>query len=167
VAASIPSKRLETTIKAVEAANASLLIVGSGYLEEHLDRMGKKLLGQRYRRIQLPHSKMPAAYRAADIFTLCSDHSEAFGIVYLEALASGLPVVATDDASRREIVGPSGFYVKNPDETEEYASAIKRAISFKQTKNLITQAEKYSWEEISSLYEQELADTVILLRGEE
>jgi glycosyltransferase involved in cell wall biosynthesis len=42
----------------------------------------------------IPHEEMPRLYASADAFVL-STHGEGFGIPYLEALACGLPVIAT------------------------------------------------------------------------
>jgi len=50
------------------------------------------------------HSDLPALYRAADLFACPSQRPEAFGLVNLEAQASGLPVVASDDWGIRESV---------------------------------------------------------------
>lgn len=96
---------------------------------------------------------MPSIYRSADVFTLCSDSSEAFGIVYLEALASGLPCVVTDDASRHEILGKAGIYVKNSSDSKEYASKINEAIVQQSTEKYLKQAGKFSWEKIAKEYE--------------
>lgn len=55
---------------------------------------------------------LPNYYAQADVFCFTPDSREAFGNVYIEAMASSLPIVATDDPVRREIIGPKGFYVK-------------------------------------------------------
>ena len=48
----------------------------------------------------LPHDELPQAYAAADVFTLGSLH-ETFGIVYIEAMAMGLPVVCTQHPNQQ------------------------------------------------------------------
>ena len=76
--------------------DAHLLIVGSGPLREELERE-KKLCGVDERVTILTDVKdvMPY-YHAADVFALPSiARSEAFGIVQLEAMACGVPVVNT------------------------------------------------------------------------
>jgi len=155
VGAAIKSKRIPETIKAVaQLKNISLLIVGTGPNEEQEDLLGKKLLGTNYKRLKVSHKEMPSVYRSSDIFTLCSDSSEASAISYLEALASGLPCVATDDSSRREVLGSVGFYVKDPKDSIAYANRIKVALAQKSPDKYLKHVKKYSWDLISEKYEK-------------
>lgn len=155
VGAAIKSKRIQDTIRAVASLkNASLLVVGTGPLEIEEDLLGKKVLGSRYQRLKVDHQDMPSIYRTSDIFTLCPDSSEAFGIVYLEALASGLPCVVTNDASRREILGDVGIYVNNPGDSGEYAEKLTEALKQKSPEKFIKQAGKFSWDKIADKYEK-------------
>ncbi len=155
VGAAEPNKRVEQGILAVsKLKNLSLLWIGTGPLEQKLELLGKKLLGDHFLHLRIPYSKIPSYYRSADLFTLCSESSEAFGIVYLEALASGLPVVATDDASRHKILRDSAIYVKNPDNLTEYAEALKQALRNKWGQKPVIQAQKFSWDTIALEYEK-------------
>jgi len=52
-----------------------------------------------------PQRELAALYRAADV-VLMPSHSESFGLVALEAQASGTPVVAADVGGLRHVVGP-------------------------------------------------------------
>src|SRR3989344_201797 len=102
----------ERLIEAVSyLSGVSLLIVGKGEEKEELEKLGQEKLGDRFRIISADYKDLPKIYRAADVFTLPSWDREAFGIVYLEAMASGLGVVAPNDATRREIVGDAGLFV--------------------------------------------------------
>ena len=154
VGATIPSKRVEQGIAAVAKLDkGSLLLLGTGPGDKRVDKLGYKLLGKdRFLHLSVSHHDMPLYYRSSDLFTLCSASSEAFGIVYLEALASGLPCVATDDASRREIVGSSGIFAKNPDDEKEYSQAISQALKKKWGQAPLKQAQKFSWDKISGKY---------------
>lgn len=130
----------------------SLLIVGDGPLKNDLTQKGKKLR-DRFKIMSFQYEDMPKVYRSADLFTLPSWDREAFGIVYLEALASGLGVVAPDDASRREIIGEGGLFVdvSNP---IKYANTLEQALRIDWSKKARKQAEKFSWDIIAKKYEE-------------
>ncbi len=55
---------------------------------------------------ELEHDDIPRAYRTADVFVAPSTGSESFGIVHLEAMASGVPIVASDIEGYAEILDP-------------------------------------------------------------
>lgn len=154
VGATIPSKRVEQGIAAVaKLKQGSLLLLGTGPEDKRIDKLGYEMLRKsRYLHLSVSHSDIPVYYRSADLFTLCSASSEAFGIVYLEALASGLACVATDDASRREIVGPAGLFVANPDDDKQYSQLLSQALKKKWGQLPTKQANKFSWDKISSRY---------------
>ena len=71
------------------------------------------------------HKDMPRVYTACDLFSYPTSPQESFGIAMLEAMASGLAVVATDDPIRREIVGEAGLFV-DPTDTAAYAQTLKK-----------------------------------------
>lgn len=144
-------KRISLTIKAVsQLPHASLLLIGGN---THYQALAKKYLGKRFKRLSLPHHKMPQAYRSADIFTLVSESTEAFALVYLEALATGLPVVAPDDQLRREILGPHALYTKDPSNIKDYADKLNQALkSPKQRPD--SWLKQYSWDTIASKYQK-------------
>jgi len=146
-------KRVRETIKAVsQLGKGSLFLVCSSSV---YDDFGKKALGKRFLRKEFKHQTMPKVYRTADIFTLVSQSFEAFGIAYLEAMASGLPIVATDDQMRREIIGKAGLFVKEPGDSQEYAQKLEKALSVEWGDKPRIQAEKYSWNKIAQRYEKE------------
>jgi phosphatidylinositol alpha-mannosyltransferase len=62
-------------------------------------------------------SDLPSCYRSSDIFCSVAVGSESFGIVLLEAMASGVPVIATAIDGYREIItdGVEGMLVKPGD----------------------------------------------------
>lgn len=149
-----PWKRIDLTIRAVsKVPQASLLVVGDGDERKKLDDLGKKLLGKRFLLTKAKYEEMPSYYRAADLFTMVSVPWEAFGIVYVEAMASGLPVVATDDGNRREIIGEAGIFV-NPENIEEYAQTLGKALKTDFGNRPLLQAQKFSWDKIVSQYEE-------------
>ena len=64
----------------------------------------------------LPRAEVAERYRAADLFTLPSS-AEAFGNVFAEALASGLPIVGSDTGGIPDLVehGSNGLLVRSGD----------------------------------------------------
>lgn len=154
VGALVMSKYHDRVIKAVSSlANGSVLIAGEGEEKGGLEKLGVSLLSKRFKIIKLKYKDMPNLYRSVDLFTLPSWSREAFGIVYLEAMATGLGIVAPDDLPRREIIGDAGIFVdvSNP---LEYAQAIEKALQIDWSQKARMQAEKFSWDKITKQYEE-------------
>lgn len=149
-------KHHERVIRAVR--EGSLLIVGNGPDEKKLGQMGRQILGDRFRIASFDYEDMPKVYRSADLFTLPSWDREAFGMVYLEAMASGLGVVAPDDDSRREIVGNGGLFT----DEKNYAETLKKALGIEWRDKARAQAEKFSWEIVADEYERLMSDMIKL-----
>lgn len=84
-----------------------LLVVGEGPERESLELKVKSLKLEPYVRIvgEVPNRDLPAYYRAANAFLMPSEE-EGFPHVLLEAMASGLPYVASDVGGVREITPP-------------------------------------------------------------
>jgi glycosyltransferase involved in cell wall biosynthesis len=155
-------KRVEATIKAmVKVKEASLLLVGGS---DEMEKLGKRLLGKRFLRMKVEYKDLDQVYRACDVFTMVSESTEEFGIVNLEALASGLPMVVTDDELRRELLGEFGIYVKDV-WGEEYSKKLEQACNKGRT--FVTQRreregwlERFGWERIAKNYEEMFEELV-------
>ncbi len=139
--------------------NASVLIVGEGEEKDKIEKLGRELLGNRFKVASFKYNDMPTVYRSCDLFTLPSWEREAFGMVYLEALASGLGVIAPDDLSRREIIGDAGIFVDTED-LDEYSEAIEQGLKIDWQDKAYQQAKKFSWDKISQQYEALMLDMV-------
>ena len=103
-------KRMDYVIREVAAVpGAFLVIVGQECADtEQIVALGKELMGERIVFTRMPHDELPNAYAAADVFVLGSLF-ETFGIVYIEAMAMGLPVFCTDHVNQRSIVKDGVF----------------------------------------------------------
>lgn len=156
VGAFVSDKRLNLAIDAIAKIKEAKLIIagGGGDLKEEIFKYGMKKLGKdRFEVLSASYEQMPEIYQMADVFTLPSRSSEAFGNVLVEAMATGLPVVATNDPIRQEIVGRAGILV-DPTDVDQYAKALKTALE-KNWGNLPRkQAEKFGWDKVSILYEE-------------
>ena len=154
VAALEPIKRLDLAIKAIsKLKNCSLLIVGRGKQEQDLKKLGNNLLPGRFNILSYDHTQMPQVYKTVNLFTYPTSPWESFGIAMLEAMASGLAVVASNDPIRREIVGNAGIFV-DPKNTDEYAKALDKAVNMKWGEKPRIQAEKFSWGIIAEKYDE-------------
>jgi glycosyltransferase involved in cell wall biosynthesis len=92
-------KGLEYLIEAMRRVHGKLLIIGDGPLRDSLARrIAESGLSDRVELVgEIQNDQLAPYYRAADVFAFPSiARSEAFGIVQLEAMACGLPVVNTN-----------------------------------------------------------------------
>lgn len=77
----------------------------------------------------LTHDKMPAFWRDVDIAVVPSMFQEPFGLVALEAMACGLPVVASNDGALPEVVGEAGVIVPRSEPRLLAAALIRLLLS--------------------------------------
>jgi rhamnosyl/mannosyltransferase len=92
-------KGLPTLLEAMPGLEARLLIIGQGPLEASLRAQVESLgLGGKVDFLKVPREESVAPYlHACDLLVLPStERTEAFGLVLLEAMACGKPVVATE-----------------------------------------------------------------------
>jgi glycosyltransferase involved in cell wall biosynthesis len=149
------NKRHDLSIKAVaKLKSGSLVIIGKGSEEENLTKLGSKLLGKgRFLIKSFAHKDMPKVYKTGSLFVFPTVPWESFGIVAVEAMACGLPVVANDDPIRREIVGDAGIFV-DPTQSKLYAKAISEALSKDWGNKPLIRAKMFDWDTIAEKYEE-------------
>lgn len=101
--------------------------------------------------------KLYKMFSNSDIFILTS-REESFGIVLIEAMASGLPIIASDIPGLRNVVenGKTGLLVEPS--IENFAKAIEKMINdHKLREKLITnglrEVKKYNWDKIVEKFE--------------
>jgi phosphatidylinositol alpha-1,6-mannosyltransferase len=126
----VPRKGQDALIRALpdvrrRAPDAALLLVGSGPHRSTLDGLAREfgVSSDVYFTGPVPWPDLPAHYAAGDVFAMpCRTRRggldvEGLGIVYLEASATGLPVVAGDSGGAPDAVreGETGFVVGGRD----------------------------------------------------
>jgi len=117
-------KGIDTVIRALPrilegVPGAEYWIVGKGDGRPVLEALAREVGVERSVRFlgRLPDEELEACYRSADVFLLPSNQ-EGFGIVYLEAMQQGVPVIAGNHGGAPEVVleGVTGFLVDHGDE---------------------------------------------------
>ncbi|MBO5093242.1 MAG: glycosyltransferase [Lachnospiraceae bacterium] len=124
-------------IRAMQSVDALLVIAGSGPLEAACKALVKELhLEDKVRFLgPKPHTQLRAVYASADAFaapsvTTKNGDVEGFGLVILEAMASGLPVVASRSGGITDIIrdGENGLLAGERN-VEELAAQINAVLS--------------------------------------
>jgi glycosyltransferase involved in cell wall biosynthesis len=107
---------------------------------------------------------LAAAYRSAWATVLPAIH-EAFGLVLLESLASGTPVVAARSGAGPDVAGGDGTgRLFEPDDEEDLARAMREALELStapdSAERCREQAGRYDWERVVESYERVYAQAV-------
>ena len=147
--------------------NVKLVFVGSGRLRGELEELSKRVDVEKHVKFAgfVKESLKSLYYKASDVFVLPSTmSSESFGIVNLEAMACGIPIVASKIGGIPDVVKESetGLLVppKNP---YVLADAIiylleNEGVRNKMSKNARKSVEDYSWgkitEETEKIYKE-------------
>ena len=161
VSAMIPSKNVAEGIKAVAALDdVDLVVAGDGPIRDELAALAGDLLPGRYRQIRVPAADMPALYRSVDAFLHLS-RDESFGNVYVEALATGVPIVAYDLPRTRWIIGEQGDYARGVD-AADVAAALTRALAPAEhaARRRVERASRFGWPAIARQYRDFFGDIV-------
>lgn len=145
-------KNIPTLINHLEQIDAKLTIVGGGGNEENrvLQMIQKSGEIEYLGRIE-DESKLIEIYRQSDIFIMISK-SETLGLVYLEAMSQGLPVIYTKGTGIDGLFpeGEIGFGV-NPNAFNEIDMAIKNITTDYRTisNNCVRRTKEFNWNNIS------------------
>ena len=118
-------------VKAMELLpkELSLVIIGrhTPYTKEIIKYVKTHNLSDRVMLLNhVPYEHLPAIYQAAEVFAYPSRY-EGFGIPIIEAIQSGLPVVACTGSCLEEAGGPHNIYT-DPDDTEAFAKGIMSSL---------------------------------------
>jgi len=127
----VPRKGQDTLVRALPAIraavpDAALLLVGTGPYQDEVAAIARRAGVAQHVVLTgaVPRAELPAHYAAGDVFAMpCRTRRagmdvEGLGIVYLEASATGLPVLAGDSGGAPDAVreGETGYVVDSRDE---------------------------------------------------
>lgn len=117
----------------------------------------------------VPHEELPPYHAAAELFLAPATGRESFGIVLVEAMAAGLPVVASDIPGYREVVRDQmEALLVPPEDPPALAAAMGRLLDDEQLAASLgaagrMRAERYRWEAVAA--DVELAYREAVERG--
>jgi glycosyltransferase involved in cell wall biosynthesis len=112
----------------------------------------------------LKGEELATAYASADLFLHCSI-TETFGLVVLESMASGVPVIARDEGGPSDIVanGKSGFLVP-PHDLDEFVERVlqlsNEPLRARMSVDARKMAEEATWEKINNTVAWKMARTL-------
>ena len=162
----VPTKGIEYFIRSAEFTdkNTVHMIVGAGDIEPSLRALVKKLgLGDRIIFAgRADDAELPEYYAACDVFVLPSvSRLEGFGLVTLEAMSTGKPVLVSDIPGVREVIEPGreGLLIE-PMNPKDIGGKICTVLSDDGLRRIFgvnarSSAEtKYSWDKVISRIEQ-------------
>lgn len=113
-----------------QVPNIWLAIAGKGPLRESLEHQVSELALQNHVRFlgYVPDEQLPIAYQAADLTVVPSQALEGFGLILLESLACGTPVLSTPIGGMPEVLRP--FHPELVTESPDPAAIADRLIDF-------------------------------------
>jgi len=120
-------KGLDTALAALagaESRNTHLWVAGGDTVKPWQERATRLGLAERVRFLG-SRSDMESLYAAADGLLLPTRY-DAFGLVCLEAAASGIPVVTCESAGASELMHKAGVVVKRADDIAAFSGALDR-----------------------------------------
>lgn len=165
----VPRMGLENLIEAFNQSNIMrgkglLLIGGKGFLGESLKRKIQDSALQNVVHFlgHIPEEDLPKMYQASDFFVLPTRKLEGFGLVILEAMASGTPVLGTPIGGIPEVIGPfdrellfngtDWHQIKN--KMEEVINDTPRRSRWSPQACRDYVEENYSWHRVANTFEQ-------------
>jgi glycosyltransferase involved in cell wall biosynthesis len=154
-----PRKNLITLMQAIKILRDrgmlkhQLLIAGASGWKNSRIYAAVQRLGLTEREVKflghVPEEDLPVLYSGSCLFVFPSIY-EGFGLPLLEAMASGVPVVASNVASMPEVVRDAAVLV-SPLQPEEFADAIALVVSNEQLRQAlidkgIRRAQQFRWD---------------------
>jgi phosphatidyl-myo-inositol alpha-mannosyltransferase len=150
-----PRKGLQTLIQALATMrdlDVSLEVVGSGPQERASRALAKTLLVEAEFRSGMSDDEVAEAYAQADVFCAPGVGGESFGIVLLEAMAAGTPVVCSDLPAFKAVAGEAAIYAE-PGNPSSLSAALRRVLGDNGSADRLRKlgsavARRYDWDRL-------------------
>jgi glycosyltransferase involved in cell wall biosynthesis len=167
---------LDTLIEAATRvrglAGMHIVIGGTGPEGAEIkDRIARDRLGNVHLVGYIPDADLPDYYRAADVFILPTRTAEGFGLVLMEAAATGVPSIATDSGAPREVVddGVTGMLIP-PGDPDALAASITELYRSPELlagmgRAALTRSASFTWDRSIDILERVLQEAVSQGRG--
>ena len=146
--------------------HALLVVVGDGRDRSLMDRMRPGARARVHLVGAMPHERLPGYHAASEVFVAPAIGQESFGIVLVEAMAAGLPVIASDIDGYREVVrdGVEGLLVP-PGDPNALGDALGRVLADPALAHRLAgagreRARRYRWDAVVGEVEQAYADAM-------
>lgn len=155
----IKRKQVDKAILAVkkladEEYDIQLDIIGKGKEKNNIEEQISETLELFNLHSYMSKDELLEMYRKSDIFIMPS-YNETFGLVYIEAMSQGLPIIHTQNE------GVDGYfeegsvgYAVNPDDINDIVEKIKLIADnyAEMSENASKEAQRFSWDKVSDQY---------------
>jgi phosphatidylinositol alpha-mannosyltransferase len=157
---------------------ARLLVVGDSYLRARFEaQVTSAMRGHIHFLGHVPSADLPRWYATGDIFISPASGNESFGIVLVEAMAAGTPVVATDIPGYRSVIDPGvNAEAFPPGDVRALARVVSALVEDPARRAQLAErgrarATEFAWpqvtERIEDVYREALAHHGVTVRGAE
>jgi phosphatidyl-myo-inositol alpha-mannosyltransferase len=166
-----PRKGFDVAVRAFgmlapEVPDLRMVVVGEGAEQRTIEQLPPSIRSRVLMLGRVPHAALAPYHAAVDLFVAPAVGGESFGIVLVEAMAAGLPVIASDIPGYREVVrdGIEGILIP-PRDPPALAAAVRRLLDRPEEMARLGEAgrrraERYSWtavtREIEAAYQDAL-----------
>lgn len=150
-----------------QAGSLKLVVAGKGNIKKYQKMAGEAGVAKNiiFTGV-LDREKLTDLYLAGDLYVMLSKF-DTFGMVVLEAMAAGLPVMVSSRVGAKDVVvqGENGFVIENPSDHDHVASVLKMMLDEGNRRRMsaaaLATASENSWdaatEKYRSLYTEILA----------
>jgi phosphatidylinositol alpha-mannosyltransferase len=147
-----------TTPRSAGQRRLRLVIVGEGPLGSQLQRRVARLNLPVSFAGGVPRAELPRYYHEAELFVAPSSQGESFGVSLLEAMAAGLPILASDITGYRETLHGSGARFFSASSKEDLCRALGNSLREPEQMHEIADRQRrfvrrYAWDTVAARIE--------------